>query len=403
MTSWSSAKSVNELNLARPPRSIGMTNLSRLKGWLELRSVKGLGPITFSRLFNHFGSPEAIQSATFSDLVAAGDVSPAFARAIQQPLPSETQHQIERELMALEKGKFHLFSLLDQEYPSRLKMIPDPPPLIYSTGQLAECDHHALALVGSRNATHQGKAFTRRLSANLASLGFTIVSGLARGIDSAAHEGALSSSGRTVAVLGCGIDKLYPPEHRSLRRQIENQGAILSEFPIGTPPHPSHFPQRNRLISGLSLGVIVTEASSQSGSLITARFATEQNREIFAVPGNVSNALSRGPHHLIKQGAKLVEEPSDVVEEILPMLEPSFREHVEKQQSSNPSQSSTVALGPEEQQVLKEIALEPISLDALLAQVGFSPSEIMSVLLSLEIKGLIKQLPGLQYVRVDIR
>jgi DNA processing protein len=236
----------------------------------------------------------------------------------------------------------------------------------------------------------------------LAALGFTIVSGLARGIDAAAHEGALMASGRTLAVLGCGIDRLYPPEHGPLRQRIEQQGAVLSEFPMGTAPHSYHFPQRNRIISGLSLGVIVTEASSRSGSLITARMALEQNREIFAIPGNVTNILTRGPHRLIKEGAKLVESSLDIVEEILPMLEPSFRDHLEKQQLALHPQPSSPSLGPEEQRVFDCISLEPVSLDDLISQNTYAPSEMMSILLSLEIKGLIKQIPGLQYFRVGI-
>ena len=184
---------------------------------------------------------------------------------------------------------------------------------MYYTGQLLECDQQALAIVGARKGSHAGRAFTRQLSGDLAALGFTIVSGLARGIDADAHEGALAAAGRTWAILGCGIDRTYPPEHLKLRQRIEQQGAVLSEFPMGTSPQSYHFPQRNRVISGLSLGVIVTEATSKSGSLITARMALEQNREVFAVPGNVTHPLSHGPNRLIKQGAKLVEKPWDIV------------------------------------------------------------------------------------------
>jgi DNA processing protein len=258
-------------------------------------------------------------------------------------------------------------------------------------------------MVGSRKGSHLGRTFTRQLSGDLAALGFTIVSGLARGIDTAAHEGALAAGGRTLAVLGCGIDRLYPPEHGSLRQRIEHQGAVLSEFPLGTAPHSYHFPQRNRVISGLSLGVIVAEATSRSGSLITARMALEQNREVFAVPGNVTSTLARGPHRLIKAGAKLVENPLDIVEEILPMLEPSFRSHIEKQPLEPQSQLPTPSLGPEEQCLFECISLDPVSLDDLISQSSYAASEVMSILLSLEIKGLIKQIPGLQYLRMSIR
>ena len=379
-----------------------MSALVDLQGWLELRAVKGLGPITYTRLINRFGSPKAIRGANLSALVASGDLSSSLAQALQQPLSDKTYHEIQREIEIVEAGRFSILTLTDPQYPARLKTIADPPPILYYTGQLLECDRQTLAIVGARKGSHAGRAFTRQLSGDLAALGFTIVSGLARGIDADAHEGALAAAGRTWAILGCGIDRTYPPEHLKLRQRIEQNGAVLSEFPMGTSPQSYHFPQRNRVISGLSLGVIVTEATLKSGSLITARMALEQNREVFAVPGNVT-PLSHGPHHLIKQGAKLVEKPWDVVEEILPMLEPSFRDHLETHQNVVEGQPSAIALGPEEQSIFDRIPLEPVSLDELIAQGSYSSSEVMSILLSLEMKGLIKQVPGLQYVRVSIR
>jgi len=380
-----------------------MGSLSALQGWLELRAVKGLGPITFARLINRFNSPEAIRNANLSELVATGGVSSALAQSLQQPISHSSYTQIQRELEAVEAGRFSILTLTDPHYPARLKTLADPPSILYVTGQLQERDQHALAIVGARKGSHAGRAFTRTLSGDLAALGFTIVSGLARGIDADAHEGALASTGRTVAVLGCGIDRTYPPEHLKLRQRIERHGAVLSEFPMGTSPQSYHFPQRNRVISGLSLGVIVTEATLKSGSLITARMALEQNREVFAVPGAVSHPLSHGLHRLIKQGAKLVEKHWDVVEEILPMLEPSFCDQLQAQQHGGPNQLSTIPLGPEEQGLFDRIALEPVSLDELITQGSYSSSEMMSILLSLEMKGLIKQVPGLQYVRVSIR
>jgi DNA processing protein len=380
-----------------------MGTFSALQGWLELRAVKGLGPITYTRLINRFGSPEAIRKANLSELVATGDLSPSLAHALQKPPPDNIQKQVRRELDAVEAGQFSILTLADPQYPARLKTIADPPPVLYYTGQLLEHDQQALAIVGARKGSHTGRAITRQLSGDLADLGFTIVSGLARGIDTEAHEGALASTGRTVAVLGCGIDQTYPPENTKLRQHIERNGAVLSEFPMGTSPQSFHFPQRNRVISGLSLGIIVTEATLKSGSLITARMALEQNREVFAVPGNVTHPLSHGPHRLIQQGAKLVEKPWDIVEEILPMLEPSFRKHLETKQNVVKTQPSTVGLGPEEQDIFDRIPLEPVSLDELIAQGSYSSSEVMSILLSLEMKGLIKQVPGLQYVRVNTR
>ncbi|MDH5562795.1 MAG: DNA-processing protein DprA [Nitrospirota bacterium] len=380
-----------------------MSRPSALQGWLELRAVKGLGPITYTRLINRFGSPDAIRRANLSALVATGDLSPALAASLQQPLPETTAKQIQREIEAVEAGLFSILTLTDTQYPARLKTIADPPPILSYTGELLERDQQALAIVGARKGSHTGRAFTRQLSGDLAALGFTIISGLARGIDADAHEGALAAGGRTFAVLGCGIDQTYPREHLKLRQRIEQQGAVLSEFPMGTSPESYHFPQRNRIISGISLGVIVTEASLKSGSLITARLALEHNREVFAVPGNVTNPLSHGPHRLIQQGAKLVEKPWDIVEEILPMLEPSFRDHLEIPQHVGEGQPSPIALGQEERSVFDRIPLEPVSLDELIAQGPYSSSEVMSLLLSLEIKGLIKQVPGLQYVRANIR
>ena len=376
---------------------------SSLQEWLELLAVKGLGPVTYTRLINRFGSPKAIRSSDPHILIEKGEISPSLARALHQSISAEEQVHIAKELQAVQDGRFSILTLADAHYPPRLKTITDPPPVLWCTGQLQDRDQHALAVVGSRKGSHLGRTFTRQLSSDLAALGFTIVSGLARGIDAAAHEGALVSSGRTLAVLGCGIDRLYPPEHGPLRLRIEQQGAVLSEFPMGTLPHSYHFPQRNRVISGLSLGVIVTEATSRSGSLITARMALDQNREIFAVPGNVTNTLTRGPHRLIKEGAKLVENSLDIVEEILPMLEPSFRDHLEKQQLALQSPPPTPSLGPEEQRLFDCISLDPVSLDDLISQGSYSPSEVMSILLSLEIKGLIKQIPGLQYIRVHIQ
>ncbi len=380
-----------------------MSQSFALQGWLELRAVKGLGPITFTRLIHRFGSPEAIRQAHPSALVEAGDLSSSVASALHQPLSADTQQQIQRELDAVANGQFSILTLTDPAYPARLQTIADPPPILYYTGQLKEADQQSLAIVGARKGSHAGRAFTRQLSGDLAALGFTIVSGLARGIDADAHEGALAAKGRTVAVLGCGIDQIYPPEHLKLRQRIEHQGAVLSEFPMGTSPQSFHFPQRNRVISGLSLGVIVTEATLKSGSLITARMASEQNREVFAVPGPVMHPLSHGPHRLIQQGAKLVEKPWDIVEEILPMLEPTFRHHLETQHTTGEISPPAIALGAEEQEVFKKISLEPVLLDALIAQGSYSSSEVLSILLSLEMKGLIKQIPGLQYVRIQIR
>ena len=235
-----------------------------LSAWLELRAVKGLGPGTVSRLVLGFGSPKAVQAAAVQELISQGGVSTAVAERIHQRPDSQTLSAIEREIKVLERGTFSVLTILDDDYPALLKTIADPPPLLYKTGALDGDDRQAIAIVGSRKATPAGLAFAQELSQELASVGFTIVSGLARGVDHAAHQGALAcSSGRTVAVLGCGIDQTYPLEHQSLRQKIESQGAVLSEFSPGSAPHGYHFPQRNRVISGMSLGVVVTEATEK--------------------------------------------------------------------------------------------------------------------------------------------
>ena len=368
--------------------------------WLELRSVKGLGPALLSRLVQEFGSPRAVQAATTDELMTQGGVSLAVAERIHRQPDSDTQRAIDRELEALENERaISVCTILDARYPSRLKTIPDPPPFLYMTGQLEEADEHAIAVVGSRKATPGGVVFTRTLSQELASAGFTVVSGLARGVDQAAHRGALdSSSGRTVAVLGCGIDRTYPSEHKTLREHIERQGAVLSEFSLGAEPHSYHFPQRNRVISGLSLGVVVTEATEHSGSLITTRFALEYNREVFAVPGAVTNKMVRGTHRLIKQGAKLVESIDDILVELIPLLDGQFHDRLNRQNVDERGKSSSV-LSEQEEAVYRLMSLDPITLEDLLSQDCGPTSEVMGVLLSLEMKGLIQRIAGSQYIR----
>ena len=375
--------------------------MESLLAWKTLQSVKGLGKGALSRLVLRFGSPQGVQDASLHELTADGGVSYSVANRIHGRPDSQVLRDVQKERQSLEQGKFCIVTILDPIYPHRLKMIPDPPPLLYLTGNLQSTDHQALAIVGSRKSTHTGRAITHQLSGNLASLGFTIVSGLARGIDAAAHQGAIEAGGRTIAVLGCGIDRTYPSEHKHLRQQIEAQGGVLSEFPPGTAPRGHNFPERNRVISGISMGVVVTEAAAQSGSLVTARLASDQNRDVFAVPGSVSNPMSRGPHLLIKQGAKLVEGPEDILEELLPQLEAPFRDRINGH--TGPLSPHPHLLGQEEEVLYNCISLEPTSLESVISRTSFSPSEAMSVLLTLEIQGVIRQLPGGRYVRASFK
>jgi DNA processing protein len=267
---------------------------------------------------------------------------------------------------------------------------------LYITGTLTDQDALAVAIVGARRATAAGRAMTEELSHDLAGAGMTVVSGLARGVDAAAHRGALAAQGRTIAVLGCGIDRTYPPEHERLRRQIEEQGAILSEVPMGAPPHSHHFPRRNRIISGLSLGVIVTEAAIGSGSLITARLAAEQGREVFAVPGFVKEDTSRGTNALLKEGAALIERAQDVIDVVLPQLEPELRLRL---QPSHQKSEQRDHLGGEEQRVYDALSYDPRTVDDVIASTGLSVSVVMASLLSLELRRRVKQLPGQRYIQ----
>jgi DNA processing protein len=302
--------------------------------------------------------------------------------------------------------------LADEHYPAWLRTIPDPPPVLYCDGSLEPGDRQAVAIVGSRQATPYGLRVTDALARELSRLGFTIVSGFARGIDAAAHRAALASGGRTVAVLGCGLDVDYPSGHASLRTEIAGSGAVLTEFAPDTAPFATNFPRRNRIISGLALGVVVVEAAEDSGSLITARLALEQGREVFAVPGPIDAPTSRGPHGLLKQGAKLVETVNDIVEELLPQLETMRTPLIDPLHLKSNGCPGFVATGaggrrpfapkppdlsPEEQVVFRVIGREPRHLDDLTEQSRLSAAEVARILLGLELKALVHQLPGQQY------
>ncbi len=376
--------------------------VASLRPWFELRAVPGIGDAILCRLVQSLGSPDAVLRASQDELTQAGGVSPALAKAIRQGIRSEDRQAIDRELKALERLPVRVLTILDPDYPARLKTIHDPPPLLSVSGALSEADHHAVAIVGTRHATLAGRVVTEQLSRGLALAGLTVVSGLARGIDGAAHRSALEAGGRTIAVLGCGIDRTYPPEHQSLRKKIEEQGAVLSELPLGAYPHAYHFPKRNRLISGLSLGVVVVEAAPQSGSLITARLAAEQGREVFAVPGSVQSEQSRGTNGLIKQGAKLVERVDDIIEELLPQMEPSFSAQMQARRAAltRPVQSSVPVLEHDEATLYAALSTEPVHIDELISKTGLPAASVSGLLLSLELKGAIRQLPGHACIKV---
>lgn len=368
---------------------------SKLESWLRLRAIDGVGDLTVLRLVRAWHSPEAVLRASRDELIQSG-CSPQLADAIRRGPDSSACRSLERELNAIERGRIEVRSVLDPAYPKRLKMIADPPPLLYITGVLTEQDELAVAIVGARRATPAGRVLTEELSHDLATLGMTVVSGLARGVDAAAHRGALAAQGRTIAVLGCGIDRTYPPEHERLRRQIEERGVVLSEVPVGAPPHSHHFPRRNRIISGLSLGVIVTEAAINSGSLITARLAAEQGREVFAVPGFVKEDTSRGTNALLKEGAALIERAQDVIDAVLPQLEPAVRLRLQLSREENVCGDH---LGKEEQLVYDALSYDPFTVDDVIVTTGLTVSTVMASLLSLELRQRVRQLPGQRYLR----
>jgi len=373
-----------------------------LRPWFVLRAVPGLGDALLCRLVQSFGSPDAVLQAPHDALTQVDGVSLALAKAIRQGPGAEDMQAIDRELKALERLPIRVLTILDPDYPARLKTIHDPPPLLSVSGTLSEEDHHAVAIVGTRHATPAGRVITEQLSRGLAEAGVTVVSGLARGIDGAAHRSALEAGGRTIAVLGCGIDRTYPPEHQALRKKVEEQGAVLSELPLGAYPHAYHFPKRNRIISGLSLGVVVVEAAPKSGSLITARLATEQGREVFAVPGSIQSEQSRGTNGLIKQGARLVETVEDILDELVSQCEPSFRARMQARRAAltRPVQSGRLSLEQDEATLYAALSMEPVHIDELIAKTGLPAAAVSGLLLSLELKGAIRQLPGQSCIRV---
>ncbi|NIS60030.1 MAG: DNA-protecting protein DprA [Proteobacteria bacterium] len=354
--------------------------------WLALNSLPGFGPVLIKALLDRFGDPRRVFEASRTESARVDGIGERLAGVIKE---TDVRGKVNRELELIEKFNVSIVTIRDQLYPNNLRQIYDSPPLLYVRGNLQSRDDFAISMVGSRLATDYGRTVTERIAGDLARHGVTMVSGMARGIDSAAHRGALSVGGRTIAVLGCGVDIVYPRENCHLFEEIITRGAVISEFPMSTPPEGANFPRRNRIISGLSLGVVIVQASSRSGSLITARLALEQNRDVFAVPGNIGMAVSQGTNRLIKQGAKLVESAEDVLEEVLPR----FRH----QRSS--SGDRDLSLEEEEERVFCVLQDEPIHIDSIIAQTRMGASRVFSTLLQLELKGLVQQLSGKRFVK----
>jgi DNA processing protein len=377
--------------------------------WLALRSIPGLGARTSGKLLHRFRTPQAIFRASRTELEGAG-VSGSVAQSIVSGCAFEDAAE-QREKM-VQVGAL-LITLGDERYPRALREIFDPPILLFARGRVELIDSICLGVVGTRRPTPYGLAVAERLSADLAHAGLTIVSGMARGIDSAAHKGALAAGGNTVAVLGCGVDVVYPSENRKLAAELAVKGLIVSEFPMGAVAFPQNFPIRNRIISGASVGVLVVEGAQYSGSAITAKLAMDQGREVFAVPGNITSKLSWGPNLLIKQGARLVQDWNDVVAE-LPVesrrhLIEEGRKRIEAEAGGTPdgAQPSLLQGQAPELDAVARRALQALQVDAsihlddLLEKVeDISPSEMIAALFELEMLGLVKQLPGKNFVKV---
>ncbi|HEU19863.1 MAG TPA: DNA-protecting protein DprA [Deltaproteobacteria bacterium] len=376
-----------------------------IKYWLALKFVDEIGNVGFKNLVDAFGSPQAVLRATEEQLVKIPKVTERAARQIKK---FHDWERVYRELEKAEKYSVAIITSKDERYPRSLLNIYDFPPILYVKGTLDVNDVN-IAVIGSRRASTYGTFLTERLSRELAGEGITIVSGMARGIDSAAHRGALSGSGRTTAVLGSGIDVVYPPENIELYNEIAQQGAIITEFPFEEEPKGFHFPARNRIISGLSLGIVVVEATEKSGSLITARLGLEQGKEIFAVPGSIDSPGSRGTHKLLKEGAKLVENVHDILEEIILQIERRKKRcESEKKQDFSISackrnetirhQQSVQTLRSEEQRILKLLKKTPMYIDNIIEMSGYRSQDLLNILLHLELNGYIEQLPGKRFV-----
>jgi len=370
--------------------------------WLKLIRADGVGPVTFARLLKRFGSVDAALGASVAGLAKVEGIGYKTAERI---IASRDTFDAEAELERAEKLGVWLVHMEDARYPTVLKQIYDPPPVLYVKGTLSREDNLGIAIVGSRRCSLYGQEQASRLAHLLAAAGFTIVSGLARGIDSAAHQGALAAEGRTLAVQGCGLAQAYPPENKKLFELISRSGACLSELPLQYEPLAENFPTRNRIIGGLSLGTIVIEAGLRSGALITAKTALDSNREVMAVPGKVDSPLSKGPHRLIKDGAKLIESVEDVME-ALGYVGDQLREHtaatsgkaIEKVETSL-FDAGKLNLKGNEQAVYESLGKEPLHVDQIIADTNLPPGAVNASVVSLRLKGLIKQLPGNLFAR----
>ncbi len=355
-----------------------------LAHWIALTEVSDVGPVTARKLLAVYKTPEAVFNAPYKELCGIDFIKAKKAKNIKE---YSGWAKIDIQMKKIESKKIRVVTLSDNDYPEMFRNMEDAPVMFYAKGGMQKEDRFAIAIVGSRKYSPYGKFAAEKMASDLSALGFTIVSGMARGIDTLAHIAAIKSGGRTVAVLGSGLDVPYPPENKMLIEKISDSGCVVSEFPPGAKPDKENFPRRNRLISGLSMGVVVIEATSDSGSLITAQYAADQGKEVFAVPGNINSANSAGTNRLIKDGAKLVQGVEDIVEELAPVLK-GFIKTKDK---------SKIELTDEERRLCDIMTAEPRHVDMLSRESGMPSSRVLGILLSLELKGVARQAEGKKF------
>ncbi len=369
--------------------------------WLRLIGAEGVGPATCKRLLAHFDSPECVLRAGPASLAQVEGIGPAKARKIAA---SRDRFDADREMQLADRLGATIIHIQDPRYPLALKQIYDPPPVLYYRGTLRRDHGLAVALVGSRRCSTYGREQSAKLAYQLGAAGFTIVSGMARGIDTAAHQGALSAGAQTLAVQGCGLARVFPPENEKLFHKITENGACLSEFPLTYEPLPQNFPARNRIITGLALGTVVVEATQRSGALITARCALDQNREVLAVPGPIDSPLSQGPHRLLRQGATLVTCTQDIVAALGPVgvqLEGHVAETLARTAAPQAQRRTEQhpSLTPEEQILFSQLSDKPLHTDQLVGRTELPAGRVMALLVALQLKGLVSSLPGNLFVK----
>ncbi len=356
--------------------------MSDTKYWIGFTLIPGIGRAKFSMMEEYFGDMERAWHASAKELQTAG----LDNRSTDAIIAKRTRISLDDEMEKLERYKVKALTWKDEEYPSRLKEIYDLPPVLYIRGSLSPEDDWSIAVVGTRRPTYYGREVTEQIAGDLARNKITIVSGLARGIDATAHRAALDAGGRTIAIFGCGLDVVYPSDHVKLARQIIERGALVSEFPLGTRPKAENFPRRNRIMSGLSLGVLVVEARDKSGALITVGWALEQNREVFAVPGSILSPTSRGPNRLIQEGAKLVSDSYDILEELNLTVVAQQLEMTEQ-----------IPATDTESLIMKYLSSEPTHIDEVGRQCGLPIATVSSTLAMMELKGIVRQVGGMNY------